>query len=302
MDKKTDKTIDEKTTCSNEKVVPTNTAPRSRAEELRNKNAARKSKALAADENTSCDESEYPAYKSKKSVRLNKAVALTGLASRRKSEELILAGEVKVNGKVVKDLSVQIVPNKDTLTVKGKALPLTTRYTYLLLNKPRGYVSTCKDQEGRKTVMELVGSTKIRLFPVGRLDIQSEGAILITNDGNFANAVLNPTLAIPKKYRVKVSGLISDDDIEHMRTGVVIDKKYKTKPARVFFLSATGKNSWIEVTIFEGKNRQIRKMCENVGHSVLKIKRTAIGPFRLGALGSGKMRLLTYEEISQFKF
>jgi len=300
MDKRTDKNINKNTVRSNKVIASANAAPRSKAEELRNKNAARKNKAAAA----SCRAAEESndEIRNKNAVRLNKAVALTGVASRRKAEELILAGDVHVNGKVVKDLAMYVVPNKDTLMVNGKLLPLATKYTYLLLNKPRGYVSTCKDQEGRKTVMELVGNIKARLFPVGRLDIQSEGALLITNDGNFSNAILNPALAIPKKYRVKVSGLISDDDIECMRTGVVIDKKYKTKPARVFFLSATGKNSWIEVTIFEGKNRQIRKMCEKVGHSVLKIKRTAIGPFRLGALDSGKFRLLTYEEISQVNF
>jgi len=303
MDKKTDENRNENIVRSNKVATPRKAAPRSKAEELRSKNAARKQKAALADA-ASCSDANrsIDEHRNKKAVRLNKAVALTGVASRRKAEELILAGEVRVNGKVVKDFAMYIVPNKDRLMVSGKLMPLTTKYTYLLLNKPRGYVSTCKDQEGRKTVMELLGNIKVRLFPVGRLDIQSEGALLITNDGNFANTVLNPSLAIPKKYRVKVSGLISDDDIECMRTGIVIDKKYKTKPARVFFLNATGKNSWIEVTIFEGKNRQIRKMCEKVGHSVLKIKRTAIGPFKLGALGSGKVRLLTYEEVTQFNF
>jgi len=239
--------------------------------------------------------------KNDKLIRLNKAVALTGVASRRKAESLILDGNVHVNGKVVTELSTLINPQSDKLMVNGKTLSAYVKYTYILLNKPRGYVSTCSDPNGKKTVLDLIIGEKHRIFPVGRLDIQTEGALLLTNDGDFSNSVMNPKRSIPKMYKVKVDGIITDSEIESMRKGMVINRRYKTKPARVHYLSTTGKNSWIKIVITEGKNRQIRKMCDKVGHSVLKLKRTAIGPFKLEELRSGEYKILSQEEIDYWK-
>ncbi len=234
-----------------------------------------------------------------KLIRLNRAIALAGVASRRKAEDIILSGKVSVNERVVKELATLVDPCSDKIKIAGKPLSLAVSHYYILLNKPKGYVTTCSDQEGRRTVLDLLGKFKQRLFPVGRLDIQSEGALLITNDGAFANRVINPSLSLPKKYLVKVDGLISTDNINNLRQGVVIDHKYKTKPALVKFVSSTSKNSWIEITIIEGKNRQVRKMCEQVGHTVLKIRRMSIGTLKLGNLKPGEFRLLTWDEVKR---
>ena len=232
--------------------------------------------------------------------RLQKLIAQAGIASRRAAEQLITAGEVSVNGHIVTELGTKADPEKDHIKVRGRLInkKLQSRSNvYILLNKPKGYLSSAADPEGRKLVIDLVKS-KGRLHPVGRLDYNSEGLIILTNDGNFTNHVAG-SKSIPKIYEVKVKGLPNKNAINKLRRGILLEDGFKTAPAQIKELTPTDKNGWYEVTLYEGHNQQIRKMFDTIGHSVVKLKRTAIGPIVDKYLKVGESRPLTQKEIEQ---
>lgn len=228
-------------------------------------------------------------------IRLQKYMAECGIASRRKSEELIAQGRVKVNG-VTAQIGEKVDPRRDDIVVAGKKITRTKKNTYILLHKPRGFVTTMSDEMGRKCVAELVNDVDTRVYPVGRLDRDSEGMLLLTNDGAFANAMTHPTRHVPKTYRVTVRPSITEDQINQLAVGIIIDD-YKTQPAQVRVVTQQEGRVVLEIIIHEGRNRQIRKMCEEVGLDVARLKRTAIGSIRLGMLPQGKWRNLTEEEV-----
>ncbi len=234
--------------------------------------------------------------------RLQKLIAQAGVASRRKAEELIKSGLVTVNGKVVTQLGTKADPEFDHIKVNGKLInpKLEKRKkVYLLLNKPRGVLSSTSDPEGRKLVIDFVPPKYGRVFPIGRLDYNTEGLIILTNDGELANLVASSKI-IPKKYKVKVKGIPSEKAIERLRRGIRLDDGYKTAPAEIVLIKNTEKNSWFEVTLYEGHNHQIRKMFDAIGHSVVKLRRTKIGHLTDKHLPTGKIRELLPEEIQKF--
>lgn len=228
-------------------------------------------------------------------VRLQKFLAESGVASRRKSEELIEQGRVKVNGKVAV-IGDKIDPKKDSVTVNGKKIIKTKTFTYIVLHKPRGFITTMSDEMDRKCVAELIKDVPGRVYPVGRLDRDSEGLLLFTNDGAFANAMTHPTKHVPKTYRVTVRPSISEEQITALTQGVIIDDR-KTAPAEVRVITKEEGRVVLEIVLYEGRNRQIRKMCEEVGLEVARLKRTAIGSIKLGMLKQGSWRNLTEDEV-----
>ena len=228
-------------------------------------------------------------------VRLQKFLAESGVASRRKSEELIEQGKVKVNGRVAL-IGDKIDPKKDSVTVSGKKIVKTKTFTYIVLHKPRGFITTMSDEMDRKCVAELIKDVPGRVYPVGRLDRDSEGMLLFTNDGAFANAMTHPTKHVPKTYRVTVRPSITEDQITALTQGVIIDDR-KTAPAEVHVVTKEEGRVVLEIILYEGRNRQIRKMCEEVGLEVARLKRTAIGSIKLGMLKQGAWRELTDDEV-----
>ena len=235
------------------------------------------------------------------SIRLQKFLAEAGVASRRKSEELILAGKVEVNGIIVTELGTKINPKKDKVTYNGKIVESEVKKVYILLNKPIGYVTTSKDQFDRDTVLNLV-KVKERVVPCGRLDMYTSGALILTNDGDFVYKITHPKHEITKTYTVTLKGIITDEEVQSLKNGVEIDDNgtpYKTKPAKVKILKTDiEKNiSRLEITIHEGKNRQVRKMSEAVGRKVLALHRTKIGDISVKDLQLGKWRYLKDFEV-----
>ena len=228
-------------------------------------------------------------------VRLQKFLAESGVASRRKSEELIDQGKVKVNGRVAM-IGDKIDPKKDTVTVSGKKIVKTKTFTYVVLHKPRGFITTMSDEKDRKCVAELIKDVDGRVYPVGRLDKDSEGMLLFTNDGAFANAMTHPTKHVPKTYRVTVRPSISEEQITALTQGVIIEDR-KTAPAEVRVITKEEGRVVLEIILYEGRNRQIRKMCEEVGLEVARLKRTQIGSIKLGMLKQGAWRHLTEDEV-----
>ncbi len=228
--------------------------------------------------------------------RLQKIISASGLMSRRAAEELIAAGKVTVNG-VTASAGDKADVEKDYILVDGKKLPPTGEKIYIMLNKPRGYVTTLSDEKGRKNVSELVKDVGARLYPVGRLDMYSEGLLIMTNDGDFANRLMHPSHEIDKTYRTWVSGEDIGLAVEFMRCPMEIDG-YTISPARVDILELHGNSAVLAVTIHEGRNRQVRKMCEYAGLKVTKLVRVSEGGVELGTLKSGKWRRLTEEELS----
>lgn len=227
--------------------------------------------------------------------RLQKFLSECSVASRRKSEELILEGRVWVNGKKA-NLGDKVDPKKDTVTVNGKKVTAVKDKYYIMLNKPRGYVTTMSDELGRKCVKELVSDVGAVVYPVGRLDRDSEGLLLLTNDGEFANNIMHPRKHISKTYRVTVRSSITSAQVEQLENGVLIDGR-ETLPAEVHVIEKKENRSVLEIIIYEGRNRQIRKMCEETGLEVIRLKRNAIGSIKLGMLPTGKWRELTDDEV-----
>ena len=233
-------------------------------------------------------------------IRLQKFLSEAGVASRRKAEEMIRDGMVKVNG-VVAQIGDSVDPKKDTVMVKGKKVRKESNMRYILLNKPRGYVTTTDDELGRKCVLELVKDVKERVYPVGRLDRVSEGALILTNDGAFANAMMHPSRHVPKTYRVTVRPDVTSEKVDLLSTGIEIDGRF-TAPADVYVISREEGRAVLEIVLYEGRNRQIRRMCEAVGLEVARLRRTAVGSVKLGMLQTGEWRDLTAAEVeSLFK-
>ena len=232
-------------------------------------------------------------------IRLQKYMSECGVASRRKCEELISQGKVKVNGKIVTELGTKINPNKDEVVFNGKTLKHEDdEKVYILLNKPIGYVTTVKDQFSRDTVLDLIKTNK-RVVPVGRLDMYTSGAIILTNDGEFVYKVTHPKHEIDKTYNVTVKGIVTKEDIENLQKGVVINENYTTKEAnaRILKIDKEKDISRIEIKIHEGKNRQVRKMCEAINKKVLALHRSKIGNINVKDLKIGDWRYLTIKEV-----
>ncbi len=228
-------------------------------------------------------------------VRLQKYLSECGVASRRKAEDLIAAGKVKVNGKPA-TIGDKIDPGRDTVVVAGKKVRKSKKNTYIMLHKPRGFITTLSDEMGRKCVAQLIEDVGTRVYPVGRLDRDSEGLLLLTDDGEFANALTHPTHHVPKTYRVTIRPTITEDQITALTTGIEIDGRM-TMPSEVRVLEKKEGRVVLEIIIYEGRNRQIRKMCEALGLEVARLKRTQIGSVKLGMLKQGDWRNLTDEEV-----
>ncbi len=232
-------------------------------------------------------------------VRLHKALADAGIASRRAAERLIAEGRVMVNGHTITTQGVKVDPERDTIVVDGQRLRGSGPRVYVLLFKPRGFITSASDPQGRPTVMDLVKQVRERVFPVGRLDWDSEGLLLLTNDGELAFRLTHPANHVPRTYRVKVKGHLPREALESARRGIPIDG-HRTMPARITPIS-TQVNTWIEVVLHEGRKNQIRRMFERLGHPVLKLRRTAIGPIQDRRLRPGDWRPLTTEEVRRLR-
>ena len=233
--------------------------------------------------------------------RLQKFLANAGIASRRKCEELILEGKVSVNGQVVTELGTKVNPTVDKIEYCGKQVKLPNKFVYILLNKPIGYITTLKDQFNRDSVLDLV-KVKERVVPVGRLDMYTSGALILTNDGEFVYKVTHPKHEITKTYTVTLSDIVTKEAVQKLRDGVEIEENgtYKTKPAKVKILKTDEEKniSRLEITIHEGKNRQVRKMCEAIGYKVIALHRSKIGNINVKNLKLGTWRYLKQEEVN----
>lgn len=259
--------------------------------------------------------------------RLQKIIAAAGIASRRKAEEMIASGLVEVNGHIITELGSKADPERDHIRVNGKLLRGAEQHVYVLMNKPKGYVTTVRDPEGRPTVMDLLRAVHARVYPVGRLDYGSEGLLLLTNDGELAHTLMKASSHVPKVYLVKVAGVPDENSLQRLRRGLMIpadnrtrmaspgqrgagertianrdrrkQSRVKTAPARVRVVRESD-NPWYEVTLIEGKNRQIRKMFEEIGHHVEKIRRVGFGPLVLD-VEPGQARELTEQEVEKLR-
>lgn len=232
-------------------------------------------------------------------VRLQKYLSDCGVASRRKSEELIGQGKVRVNGNVA-SIGDKIDPKHDTVTVSGKKIVRQKTHTYIMLHKPRGFITTMSDEMDRKCVAQLVKDVPARVYPVGRLDRDSEGLLLFTNDGAFANAMTHPSKHVPKTYRVTMRPTITQEQLTALTQGVIIDDGV-TAPAEVRVVTKEENRVVLEIILYEGRNRQIRKMCEALGLEVARLRRTAIGTVKLGMLKQGDWRELTEDEVRKLQ-
>jgi 23S rRNA pseudouridine2605 synthase len=237
------------------------------------------------------------------SERLQKLIAAAGIASRRHAEEMIAAGEVTINGKVVTKLGTKADPERDHIKVRGRLInPLlkSREKFYVLLNKPRGYLTSLADPEGRPLVTELLPHALGRLHPVGRLDFNTEGLLLLTNDGEFTNFITSARNRVAKVYEVKVKGVPPEDAIERLRRGVTLEDGVRTAPAEIKMTDESETNSWYEVVLHEGRNQQIRRMFDAIGHSVIKLRRVKIGFLKDERLAPKQWRFLTPAEVARF--
>ncbi len=232
-------------------------------------------------------------------IRLQKYMADCGIASRRKCEELIAAGLVKVNGETA-HIGDKIAPKKDVVSVNGRKVTQEKDYVYVMLNKPRGFVTTMSDEMDRKCVAQLVADVGKRIYPIGRLDRDSEGLLLFTNDGEFANALTHPSKHIAKNYRVTVKPKITQDQLNILTSSIMIDGR-ETLPATVNVLADDPDRTVLEIILYEGRNRQIRRLCEEAGLLTARLKRQSVGGVKLGMLQPGEWRYLTKEEITSLK-
>lgn len=230
-------------------------------------------------------------------MRLQKFLAHAGVASRRKSEDLILKGDVKVNNEVVTELGTKVDPTQDTIKYKNQVVTKKEEHVYYMLNKPVGYVTTVKDEKGRKTVLDLMTSVTERIYPVGRLDADTSGLLLLTNDGDLTYLITHPKHEVEKTYEAKVQGVPSEALLEQFRQGLVIDNR-KTAKAKISIIGQTQGNATLSITIIEGRNRQVRKMCAAIGTPVIDLTRISVGGISIGDLKTGKYRPLTKQELS----
>ncbi|MBQ6297493.1 MAG: rRNA pseudouridine synthase [Selenomonadaceae bacterium] len=226
--------------------------------------------------------------------RLQKIIARAGICSRREAEKLILAGKVSVDGKIITELGAKAELNQK-IRVDGKLLTLGAEKIYIMLNKPRGYVSTARDERGRKTILELVDISE-RIYPIGRLDLNSEGLILLTNDGELTNALIHPRFEVKKTYRAKIAGVLTEEKLDLLRAGIELDDGL-TAPAEIYMLD----KDLVEITIHEGRNRQVRRMFSAIGCDVKRLKRIKFANLTLNGLKVGKWRELTAEEVAELK-
>ncbi len=233
-------------------------------------------------------------------MRLNKFLALCNLGSRRSVEKLISEGKIKINDEICKDVSTQVDITKDKIEYNGKILKPPNKNIYIMLNKPKNYLVTAKDEFNRKTVFDLLPDFGMHLFPIGRLDYNSEGSLLLTTDGDFANKIIHPRYKLKKLYKVKVKGYLSDDKIKKLREGIEINGR-KTLPAVVFVKKRNNDETIIKITIKEGRKRQIRRMIKKVGGEVTALKRLQIGSVKLGKLPVGMWRFLLPSEVESLK-
>lgn len=235
-------------------------------------------------------------------IRLQKFLANAGICSRRKAEEYILEGKVKVNGEIIYELGMKIDPAKDEIIFDGKDVKLENNKVYILLNKPIGYVTTVKEQFGRPAVTDLVKGVKEKVLPVGRLDMYTSGAIILTNDGDFIYRVTHPKYEVEKTYQVTVRGIVTDDEIEKLKNGVKIDNYISGKAkVKVLKIDEPKNISRIQITIHEGKNREVRKMCKAIGKNVIALHRSKIESIDVKNLALGEWRYLRDEEVLRLK-
>ncbi len=235
-------------------------------------------------------------------IRLQKFLANAGICSRRKAEEYILEGKVKVNGEIIYELGMKIDPAKDEIIFDGKDVKLENNKVYILLNKPIGYVTTVKEQFGRPAVTDLVKGVKEKVLPVGRLDMYTSGAIILTNDGDFIYRVTHPKYEVEKTYQVTVRGIVTDDEIEKLKNGVKIDNYISGKAkVKVLKIDEAKNISRIQITIHEGKNREVRKMCKAIGKNVIALHRSKIESIDVKNLALGEWRYLRDEEVLRLK-
>lgn len=233
-------------------------------------------------------------------IRLQKFLAVSGVASRRKSEELILEGKVKVNGITVTELGTKIDPETDVISYDGKTLTIEEKKVYYLLNKPVGYVTTAQDQFNRPNVVDIITDCKFRIYPVGRLDYNTSGLLILTNDGELTNKITHPANHVEKTYIVKCKGILSKQNLERLKTGIDIGG-YITQKAKAEVIKVDGRNTIVKITISEGKNRQIRKMFDAVCNPVIDLKRVSIGKIKVDGIEIGKYRELTNDELKYLK-
>lgn len=234
------------------------------------------------------------------SIRLQKIIANAGIASRREAERLIAEGRVTVNGTVVRQQGTSADPEVDRININGRPLPAQEKKTYLMLHKPRGFLTTMKDDQDRPTVMEFFKDLPARVYPVGRLDCNTEGLLLFTNDGELSKKLLQPRYKVPRTYQVKVRGILDDKALRRLRKGIRLDRQ-PTSPMFVHIQRTTGKNSVLVMKLTEGKYHHIKRVCEIVGHPVVKIKRTHFGRLNLTGLPLGAYRFLTAGEVKGLK-
>lgn len=232
--------------------------------------------------------------------RLQKFLANAGVASRRASEQLILQGRVQVNGKIVKELGVKVDPEKDEVRVDGKLCRIENKFFYIILNKPKGYVTTVKDPFGRPTVLNLLKGFKQRVYPVGRLDKDTEGLLILTNDGEVTYQLTHPKHEVNKTYIALVEGHVTESEIKKLNKGVMI-KDGMTSPSKSRILKYSQNETLLEIKIHEGRKRQVRRMCLAIGHPVIHLKRIAIGKITLNGLKTGQWRFMTKSEIEYIK-
>ena len=232
-------------------------------------------------------------------IRIQKIIADAGIASRRKAEEFITEGRVAVDHRTVTKLGSLADPRKNKITLDGKTIVQQNHKIYIILNKPRGYITSLHDPQNRPTVIDLIKNINVRVFPVGRLDYDAEGIILLTNDGEFAHKLLHPKFGVSRTYLVKVKGIPDAKNIKPLRTGIRLSDG-RTLPAEVKFVNRTQRNSWFKVTVTEGRNRLIKRMFAAVGHPVLKLKRIKLGPFSLGDLKPGEYIMVSPDDITHY--
>ena len=232
--------------------------------------------------------------------RIQKILAKAGIASRREAERMVLEGRVSVNGQVVEALGFKADSSRDHIKVDGRRLTHFEPKVILLLNKPRGYLSTVKDPRGRPTIMDLLKSVKWRIYPVGRLDFDAEGLLLLTNDGDLAHLLSHPRFSVPKTYLAKVAGVPEEKKLNRLRRGVMLEDG-KARAVSCSLIRQREKNSWVRVVVTEGRNRLVKRMFSAIGHTVLKLKRVEYGPIELGDLPFGQFRYLTVEETEELR-
>lgn len=232
------------------------------------------------------------------SIRLQKYLAQCGISSRRRAEILIAEGRVSVDGQVTTEMGIRVTPGKNKVTFDGKPLELQEKPVYYLLNKPKGYVTTLSDPQGRPVVTSLLKGVPGRLFPVGRLDLDTEGALILTNDGNLAQKIQHPSYNTDKTYEALVGGIPSRDKITSLEKGIMLEDKM-TSPAKLLILTKKGRNCLIKIIIHEGRKRQVRKMFAHIGHPVLHLKRTAYGKLQLGRLPVGSYKQLNPADLKK---